>query len=90
MVQGRDDERPIVFPLPLGSATQMLNTADFNNATLSAPGFVFSGMDRSMILDVTGPAEESRLQWIKLPQTPFNGTAIGAIVLLPRSSENMS
>ena len=36
-VQGRDDERPVVFPLPPGSAPQMLNTADLNNATLSAP-----------------------------------------------------
>lgn len=66
---------------------KMLNTADFNNATLSAPGLVFSKMNRFMILDVIGPAEESRLQWSELPQNPFNGTAIGAIVLLPRSSE---
>ncbi|KAL2058989.1 hypothetical protein ABVK25_000281 [Lepraria finkii] len=88
MVQGRDDERPMVFPLPPESSPQMLNTADFNNATLSAPGLVFSKMNRSMVLDVIGPAEESRLQWSELPQNPFNGTAIGAIVLLPRSSEN--
>ena len=74
----------------------MLNVSAFNDSIL--PGYAtgpfnwslspsysleFLGITRSEILDTPGPLEENRLRWVALPNNPFNGTAIGAIVLLP-------
>ena len=39
-------------------------------------------------MDTPGSSNDYRLKWIELPQDPFNGTAIGAVVLLPRADEN--
>lgn len=89
-IQGLGDERPVAFPVLLGSDAQLLETAPFDNSTLSVHGFDFYGLSRSQILDTPGPLSENRLRWVELPQDPFNGTAIGAVVLLPHSSKNTS
>ena len=39
-------------------------------------------------MDTPSSSDDYRLRWIELPQDPFNGTAIGAVVLLPRADEN--
>ncbi len=87
-IQGPDDERPVAFPIPPGSSPQMLNTAEFNSSLLSTYAFEFPGLSRSQILRTPGKFSESRLRWVELPQNPFNGTAIGAIVLLSQDSAN--
>lgn len=87
-IQGRGDERLVAFPVLPGSDVQTFNRAKLNNSTLSVYGFDFSGISRSQILDTPGPLSENRLKWVELPQDPFNGTAIGAVVLLPRSLKN--
>ena len=66
----------------------MLNTSAFNDSVLSTPGFVYPRITRSQSLDTPGSSNDYRLRWIELPQEPFNGTAIGAVVLLPRADEN--
>lgn len=90
IIRGQRDERPVVFPVLQGSEEQMLHRAEFDNSTISVYGFNFSGLSRSQILDTPGPLSETRLRWVELPQDPFNGTAIGAVVLLPRSSKNLT
>ena len=78
----------MAFPVLPGSDVQTFNRARLDNSTLSVSGFEFSGISRSQILDTPGPLTENRLKWVELPQDPFNGTAIGAVVLLPRSLMN--
>lgn len=85
---GYEDKTPVAFPPPPGSTTQMLNTSIFNDSILSGHAFVYPNITRSQILDTPGSLNDYRLRWIELPQDPFNGTAIGAAVLLPRDSEN--
>ena len=85
---GHEDRGPVAFPLPPGSPTQMLNTSAFNDSILSTPSFVYPEITRSQLLDTPGSSNDYRLKWIELPQDPFNGTAIGAVVLLPRADEN--
>ena len=85
---GHEDQDPVAFPLPPGSPIQMLNTSALNDSVLSTPGFVYPGTTRSQLLDTPGSSNDYRLRWIELPQDPFNGTAIGAVVMLPRVDEN--
>ena len=94
---GYEDQNPVAFPIPPGSIEQMLNTSNFNDSILSyqnhnmilpSHGFIYPEISRSQILDTSGHPGEYRLRWIELPEDPFNGTAIGAVVLLPRASEN--
>lgn len=85
---GYEDKMPVAFPPPPGSTKQMLNTSNFNDSILSVHAFVYPDITRSQILDTPGSPSDYRLKWIELPQNPFNGTAIGAAVLLPRASEN--
>ena len=85
---GYEDQDPVVFPLPPGSNVSMLNTSAFNDSGLPAPGFAYPGITRSQLLRTPGSSNDYRLRWIELPQDPFNGTAIGAVVLLPRADES--
>lgn len=94
---GHKDLNPVAFPPPPGSAPQMLSVSDFNDSILFNPSddsgspshaFIFPGITRPQILDTPGFLGDYRLKWVELPANPFNGTAIGAVVLLPRDSEN--
>ena len=89
-ISGHGDLSPVAFPPPPGSPPQMLNMGDFNDSILSTHAFIYPGISKSQILDTPGFSGDYRLRWIELPEDPFNGTAIGAIVLLPRASENLT
>ena len=99
VINGISDERVLVFPTPPGSiASIMLDKTRFNNSTIyyhpsrpsvKAIGFEYKGITRSEIWKTSGPIWESRLKWIELPQDPFNGTAIGAVILLPRNQTDL-
>ena len=92
VIRGHDDSDPVVFPIPPGSTASMLNTSaaksNLSIGTLVKHGFEYSGIARSQILETPGSLNENRLRWVELPQNPFNGTAIGAVILLPRASPN--
>lgn len=101
VIEGLDDQRPVGFPIPPGSPPSMLNgsafddsilpgypTSAWNQSLTPSNSFVFSGITRSEILGMPGPPNENRLRWVELPNNPFNGSAIGAIVLLPNTQEN--
>ena len=82
-IKGLNDERPIVFPIPPGVMPEDLPVQHMDNSSLSFPGFTFANLTRAEILRTEGPTWENRLRWIELPEVPFNGSAIGAVVLLP-------
>ena len=89
---GLGDQKSVAFPLPPGTPAQFLNTSDFedtlDNGFGPAHALNFPGITRSELLDTPGLPDEYRLRWVELPGNPFNGTAIGAVVLLPRAIDN--
>lgn len=85
---GHEDSNPVAFPPTPGTDMHILNTSDFNNSFLAEHAFIYPGITRSQLLDTPGSPGDYRLRWVELPEDPFNGTSTGAVVLLPRSSEN--
>ncbi|KAL8824191.1 MAG: hypothetical protein Q9191_005234 [Dirinaria sp. TL-2023a] len=82
-IEGPSDKRPLAFPITPGVLPQNLPEQQINNSLLSNPAFSFLDVTRAEMLDTAGSLRETRLRWIELPQDPFNGSAIGAVVLLP-------
>ncbi|KAI4234047.1 MAG: hypothetical protein LQ349_004031 [Xanthoria aureola] len=85
-VEGSADERPLAFPIPPGVLPQMLPEHQINNSLLSLPAFPIQDLSRAEILKTPGLTWETRLRWIELPRDPFNASAIGAVILLPKTS----
>ena len=90
IVHGYEDSDPVAFPPTPEADPSMLNTSNFNDLVLGEHAFVYSGITRSQILNTVGFPGDYRLRWVELPQYPFNGTSIGAVVLLPRAPDNMT
>lgn len=84
---GHEDENPVAFPPSLGS-TQMLNASAFNYFFVPIHAFIYLGITRSQLLDTPGLQHDYCLSWIELAQDPFNGTAIRAVLMLPRAPGN--
>ena len=95
VIMGDDDHTSVAFPSPPGTTQQMLNTTTYDDSILTVDalhvhGFEFPALTKRQILNTPGPLDQSRLRWVGLPQDPFNGTAIGAVILLPRSPKNIT
>ncbi len=92
IIHGPEDSNPVVFPIPPGSVYSMIDTSAFNAnlsiGTADFHAFQYPGITRAQILETPGSPDENRLRWVELPQMPFNGTAIGAVILLPRAPTN--
>ena len=92
IIHGPEDSNPVVFPIPPGSIYSMIDTSAFNaNLSIGTSvyhAFQYPGITRAQILETPGSPDEYRLRWVELPQMPFNGTAIGAVIFLPRASTN--
>ena len=86
VIRGPHDDSIVAFPVPPGDS--MLDQAEYNISILDVYSFVYPGITKDEILATPGSLEESRLRWVELPQDPFNGSAIGAVILLPRSTAN--
>ena len=87
-IYGYEDQKPVAFPSPPGSSPQMLNTSEWNDSILPSHAFIYTGITRGQLMNTSGSRDEYRLRWIELPENPFYGTAVGAVVLLPRASGN--
>ena len=87
-IRGPHDDSAVAFPIPPAAPVSMLDQSKINDSILGIQSFVYPGITKDQILDTPGSLEESRLKWVELPQDPFNGSAIGAVVLLPRSTAN--
>lgn len=88
VIDGPEDTNPVAFPTPPEATLKMLNTSAFNDSILPGHAFIYSKITRPQILNTPGSPSDYRLRWIALPEPLFNGTAIGAAVLLPRASNN--
>ena len=91
VIRGPQDDSAVAFPVPPGvEASLMLNENEYNDSALDVYSFVGSGITKDQIFATPGSTKESRLKWVELPQDPFNGSAIGAVILLPRSAINLT
>ena len=91
VIRGPQDNTVVAFPIPPGvEPSLMLNENEYNNSMLDVYSFVSSGVTKDQIFATPGSPKESRLKWVELPQDPFNGSAIGAVILLPRSAINLT
>ena len=89
VIHSPHDDSPVAFPAPPGvDADLMLDQTEINDSILRIHSFVYTGLTKDQILSTPGSIEQSRLKWVELPQHPFNGSAIGAVILLPRSVSN--
>ncbi|KAL8769681.1 MAG: hypothetical protein Q9194_005387 [Teloschistes cf. exilis] len=88
VILDQTDDRPVAFPIPPGSSPEMLNRANVTtDSALAMYAIEYSGLTRSEILDTPGPEWEYRVKWVELPENPFNGTSIGAVILQPKMNE---
>lgn len=96
VIDGMDDDRPLIFPLLLSrnnvsySDTTMDNSFRRNVSVMSIPAITKPGMPRSEVLNTPGSISEFRLRWIDLSEDRFQGSSIGAAILLPQSVGNHS
>lgn len=83
-IRGPSDTDPVVFPAYSSLGVQVfkaMNTGNFTRADLT----VFQNLTKLDIFNTVGGLGEYRLRWVELP---FNDTAIGAVILKPRSPQN--
>ena len=85
-IRGPTDTDPVTFPAFSGMGVKADNAAS-HNSTLLDDRLVFQNLTKADILNTTGGISEYRLRWVELP---FNDTAIGAVILRPRSPQNIT
>ena len=90
-IRGDNDTRPLALPLlPRANDPATANA----NITLESgnidPAIILPGLSRAEIRRNPGNSSQYQLQWVELPQPEFNGSSIGAIVMLPRSESDMT
>ncbi|KAL9018425.1 MAG: hypothetical protein Q9185_004268 [Variospora sp. 1 TL-2023] len=86
VIQDSTDDRPVAFPIPPGSSPEMLHAADLSDSLLQMLAILHPTLTRAEILDTPGPKSDYRVKWVELPARPFNGSAIGAVVLQPTAN----
>ncbi|KAL8650851.1 MAG: hypothetical protein Q9226_004973, partial [Calogaya cf. arnoldii] len=88
VIEGNTDDRPVAFPIPPGSPLDMLQEADIRTDT-ALPMFAieYPALTRSDILNTPGPKSDYRIKWVELPENPFNGSSVGAVILQPTTND---
>lgn len=84
-IRGDNDTRPLALPLLWGAndlATAKVNITLENGQVRAA--IALPSVSRANIISNPGNSSQYRLQWVELSQTEFNGSFIGAIVMLPK------
>lgn len=91
VIHGPHDDKPVAFPVPPAVvADLMLDQTKYNDSILGIHSFVYPNITRDQILGTPGSIDGVRLKWVELPRDPFNGSAIGAVILLPRLKANLT
>lgn len=85
IIRGPADIDPVAFPAYSGFCDQVEDAIRANSSALPEHPLNFPNLTKSDILNTPGSVGEYRLRWVELS---FNGTAIGAIILKPRSPLN--
>ena len=91
IIRDGNDSRPVAFPLLYNANSPSnwnANITLFDN--FSVPAILYPDISRAEIVSTAGSSSQYRLRWVQLPQESFNGSSIGAIILLPQSSSNSS
>ena len=90
-IRNDTDTRPLALPLLQGA-----NDPTTANVNITLPNghvreaIVLPGLSRADIMSNPGNFSQYRLQWVELPQPNFDGSSIGAIVMLPRPVSNLT
>ena len=88
-IHGPHDHSAVAFPItPELQASADLSQAD--HSILGIYSVVYPNITKDQLLSTPGSPKESRLKWVELPQDLFNSSAIGAVILLPRSPTNLT
>lgn len=82
VISGPTDNDPVAFPAYPGVGVRVENALESKSFEHSV---TYQNLTKSDIFSTAGTPGEYRLRWVELP---FNGTAIGAIILMPRSPQN--
>ena len=61
----------------------MLSGVNVTHSLLEIQAIIHPGITWSQLLATVGPKRGYRIKWVELQQDLFNGTTIGAVVLLP-------
>ena len=85
VILGASDTDPLAFPAYYSLGVQIENASRFSNSTPFDDHLIFHNLSKLDVSKTTRGLGEYRLRWVELP---FTGTAIGAIILFPRSSQN--
>ena len=85
VIRGTNDTDPVAFPAYSGLGVQIANAIDSNSYVPPGVTLNYPNLTKSELLNTPGSPGEHRLRWVELP---FNNTAIGAVVLTPRSFQN--
>ena len=89
-IQDAKDERPLAFPAPPWILPEYIQEPQVDPTSFEPPTFPFPGMTRAEALNFAGPSSRHRLRWVELPRDPFNGSAIGAVILLAEQASGSS
>ncbi|KAL8933569.1 MAG: hypothetical protein Q9216_006304, partial [Gyalolechia sp. 2 TL-2023] len=88
IIEDEADDRPVAFPIPPGSTLDMLNGADITDSMLQMLAIPHPSLNRSEILETPGSKSAYRVKWVELPEDPFHGSAIGAVILQPTTNSS--
>ena len=83
MVFNRTDNRPLALPFLYYANARPDSNITFENFTM--PAIVHPNITRDQVLGVSNNESQYFIQWIQLPQKKFNGSSIGAAILLPET-----
>ena len=88
------DSRKLLLPLLPNANPESLMSGNLTYKGLfaehRAPTIEHPIVTYGQVLDAPGSATDYRLKWIELPQNAFNGSSIGAVILLPYHGKNAS
>ena len=86
VIQDSEDERALAFPASSWILSEYIPEPHEDPRSLEPFIFQFKGLTRAEALNFAGSSSENRLRWVELPRDPFNGSAIGAIILLSKQT----
>ena len=88
-IHGPHDDSAVAFPITPGlQASPEVSQADLS--ILGIYSLVYPNITKGQLLSTPGSPQASRLKWVELPQDPFNNSAIGAVILLPQPTANLT
>ena len=93
-ISSRPDAVPISFPRLPNANPAFLSTGNFTykgclpGTQVTAETLAHSSLTRDQIYDLPYSTTDFFLEWVDLDSDRFNGSSVGAVVLLPRSERN--